>query len=91
VYICNTILPGVSKIPSSGSENVLIKLDKTFFGLERDVAITFSYCVPEYSSYQLREQLDIFGDLEYKLGSVGDEVDKLCFGDYNARTRLYPL
>ena len=90
VYICNTILPGVSKIPSSGSENVLIKLDKTFFGLARDVAITFSYCVPEYSSYQLCEQLDIFGDLEYKLGSVGAEVDKLCFGDYNARTHNKP-
>ena len=90
VYICNTILPGVSKIPSSGSENLLIKLNKAYFGLDRDVAITFSYCVPEYSSYQLREQLDIFGDLEYKLGCVGAEVDKLCFGDYNARTQTKP-
>ena len=61
----------MSKIPSSGSENILIKLDKTFFGLDRDVAITFSYCVPEYSSYQLREQLDVFGDLVYKLSCVG--------------------
>ena len=90
VYICNTILPGVSKIPSSGSENILIKLDKTFFGLNRDVAITFSYCVPENSSYQLREQLDVFGDLEYKLSCVGPEIDKLCFGDYNARTHTKP-
>ena len=90
VYISNRILPGVSKIPSVGSENLLIKLNKTFFGLDRDVAITFSYCVPEYSSYQLREQLDIFGDLEFKLGCVGAEVDKLCFGDYNARTQTKP-
>ena len=90
VYVCNTILQGVSKVPSSGSENLLIKLNKSFFGLERDVAITFSYCVPEYSSYQLREQLDIFGDLEYKLSCVGAEVDKLCFGDYNARTHNKP-
>ena len=35
------------KIPSSGSENVLIKLNRTFFGLDRDVVTTFSYCVPE--------------------------------------------
>ena len=90
VYVCNTILQGVSKIPSSGSENILIKLSKTFFGLERDVAITFSYCVPEYSSFQLREQLDVFGDLEYKLSCVGAECDKLCFGDYNARTHNKP-
>ena len=48
----------------------------------------FSYCVPEYSSYQLREQLDVFGDLELKLSSVGQHVDKLCFGDFNARTGL---
>jgi hypothetical protein len=52
----NTILQGVSKVPSSGSENLLIKLNKSFFGLERDVAIKFSYCVPQYSSYQLCEQ-----------------------------------
>ena len=90
VYICNTIVPGVTKISSTGSENLLIKLNRTFFGLERDVAITFSYCVPAYSSYQLREQLDIFGDLEYKLSCVGAEVDKLCFGDYNARTHTKP-
>ena len=90
VYICNTILQGVSKIPTSGSENILIKLNKSFFGLERDVVATFSYCVPEYSSFQLREQLDVFGDLEYKLSSVGAECDKLCFGDYNARTHNKP-
>ena len=90
VYVCNTILQGVSKIPTSGSENILIKLNKTFFGLERDVVVTFSYCVPEYSSFQLREQLDVFGDLEFKLSSIGPECDKLCFGDYNARTNNKP-
>ena len=87
VYVCNSIIKGVSKIPSSGSENVLIKLDKTFFGLKRDIITTFSYCVPEYSSYQLREKLDVFGDLEYKLGCIGAESDILCFGDFNARTQ----
>ena len=35
-------------------------------------------------------QLDIFGDLECKLSCVGAEVDKLCFGDYNARTHKKP-
>ena len=90
VYICNTLIKGVAKIPSSGSENILLKLDKTFFGLKRDIVVTFSYCVPEYSSYQLREQLDIFGDLEYKLGCVGTESDILCFGDFNARTSNKP-
>ena len=44
------------------------------------MAVCFSYCVPEYSSYQIREQLDVFGDLEQKLSAVGPHVDKLCFG-----------
>ena len=86
VYIHESILKGVQKIPSSGSENILIKLKQNFFGLSNDIVVCFSYCVPEYSSYQLREQLDIYGDLEQKLSSVGQHVDKLCFGDYNART-----
>ena len=48
--------------------------------------VCFSYCVPENSSYQIREQLDIYGDLELRLSSVGSYVDKICFGDFNART-----
>ena len=86
VYIHETLLKGVQKIPSSGSENLLIKLKQSFFGLSRDVVVCFSYCVPENSSFQVREQLDVYGDLELKLSSVGPNVDKLCFGDYNART-----
>ena len=88
VYVHETIIKGVQKIPSSGSENVLLKLKHDFFGLCRDVVVSFSYCVPEYSSFQLREQLDTFGDIEQKLSNVGQHVDKLCFGDYNARTGL---
>ena len=44
--------------------------------------------MPEYSSYQLREQLDVYGDLEVKLGNIGPDIDKICLGDFNARTGL---
>ena len=84
----NNILQGVKKIPSSGSENVLIKLKQSYFGLNRDLIVSFSYCVPANSSFQVREQLDVFGDIELKLSSIGQAVDKLCFGDFNARTGL---
>ena len=57
-----------------------------FFGLSRDIVICFSYCVPQNSSFQKREQLDVYGDIEQKLSSLGHDVDKLCFGDFNART-----
>ena len=33
VYIDTSLLDGVQKIPSSGSENILIKFKKDFFGL----------------------------------------------------------
>ena len=79
VYVHTSIQNGVQKIPTTGSENLLIKLKQSFFGLSKDVAVCFSYCVPEYSSFQIREQLDIFGDLEMKLSCVGHTVDKLCF------------
>ena len=88
VYVENSILDGVKKIPSSGSENILLKLKQSFFGLDRDIAICFSYCVPENSSFQVREQLDVFGDIELKLSSLGQDIDKLCFGDFNSRTGL---
>ena len=88
VYVHETIMKGVQKIPSSGSENILIKLKQNFFGLKRDLVVSFSYCVPENSSYQIREQLDIYGDLEIKLSGVGQHIDKLCFGDFNARTGI---
>ena len=87
-YVHETITKGVQKIPSNGSENLMIKLKQNYFGLNRDVIICFSYCVPENSSYQVREQLDIFGDLELKLSSVGTHVDKICLGDFNARTGI---
>ena len=88
VYVSHSLSQGVAKISTSGSENILVKLKKTFFGLSSDIAICFSYCVPEYSSYQLREQLDIFGDLELKLANVGPDIEKICLGDFNSRTGL---
>ena len=76
------------KLPTSGSENILIKLNKQFFGLKNDTVVSFSYCVSKYSSYQLREQLDVYGDLEVKLSNIGPDIDKICLGDFNARTAL---
>ena len=86
VYVHNTVIEGVKRVPSSGSENVLIKLDQNFFGLSRDIVICFSYCVPENSSFQKREQLDVYGDIELKLSSVGQNTDKMLLGDFDART-----
>ena len=88
VYVDESLIKGVQKIPTTGSENLLIKLKQNFFGLSKDLVVSFSYCVRENSSFQVREQLDVYGDLELELSGMGPHVDKLCFGDFNARTGL---
>ena len=86
LYVDTSILDGVKLIPSTGSENILIKLNKDFFVLNRDIAVSISYCVPENISFQGREQLDVIGDIELKLSRLGHDMDKLCFWDFNVRT-----
>ena len=39
VYVHENLVKGVQKIPSSGSENVLIRLNHRFFGLLRDIGL----------------------------------------------------
>ena len=86
VYIHNTILGGVSKVPTQGSENIILKLKKDFFKLDKDTILTFSYCVPSNSSYAQRTQFDAFADLEQKLGGFIGDHHLICLGDFNART-----
>ena len=86
VYVRNMLLPGVSLVATTGSETVQIKLDRFSFSLDRDLVISFSYCSPANSSYTQRTQVDSFDSLEEKLSCLGQDVDMLLLGDFNART-----
>ena len=86
VYVHNTILNGVSKIPTNGSESILLQLKKDFFNFSKDLIVTFTYCAPQNSSYLQRTQLDPFEDFEQKISCLDSNADIICFGDYNART-----
>ena len=86
VYIHNSILPGVNKVPLPGSETIILKLKSEFFSLTRDIMLSFLYCAPTGSSYLARTQFDPFADLEQKLTSVMTDGDLICFGDFNARS-----
>ena len=90
VYVHNSISRGVSKVNTTGSESIQIKLCKEYFHFNRDIVVSFTYCVPSGSSYQSRTQFDPFDDLEEKLSSVARSNDLVCIGDYNARTALKP-
>ena len=85
VYVHNSIIRGVSKIPTNGSESILLKLNKNYFNLSNDVVIIFTYCSPQNSSYLARTQLDPFEDLEQKIRLIDSNTDILLMGDLNAR------
>ena len=86
VFVHKSILKGVSKLPTQGSEVILLKLDKTFFHLKKDSFIVFSYCSPSNSSYVSRNQLDPLNELERNLSNLGTNCDTIVLGDLNART-----
>ena len=54
VYVHDSISRGVSKVNTAGSESIIVKLEKELFSFERDVILSFTYCVPSGSSYQIR-------------------------------------
>ena len=90
VYVRDELLPGVSKLPTTGSDTVQIKLDRNSFALDRDTVLSFSYCSPANSSYTQRTEVDSFDDLEEKLSCLGQDVDIISMGDFNARTGTGP-
>ena len=90
VYIHDSISSGVSKVNAPGSESVLIRLKKDFFHLDRDIIVSFTYCVPAGSSYQLRTQFDPLEDFVEKISSFEESCDLVCLGDFNSRTAKRP-
>ena len=82
----NSILQGVSKVPTQGSEAIILKLDKNFFRFAKDTYLVFAYCSPANSSYAIRTQLDPFSEIEQKLSNLGPDSDILLLGDLNARS-----
>ena len=74
VYIHESILGGVSRVPTPGSESIILKLNKDFFQLDKDTIVTFCYCVPANSSYARRTNFDPYHDLEEKLGGFVESM-----------------
>ena len=48
-YVHHTILPGVEKVPTSGSEAIILKLRKYYFGIVIDIFVVYAYCSPANS------------------------------------------
>ena len=89
-YVHNSIISGVEKVATSGSEALILKLKKQFFGLINDIYIVFAYCSPANSSIFTSEFMpsDIFEDLKSKIAQYNDLGSTILMGDLNARTQL---
>ena len=91
-YVHNSILCGVERISIPGSESIILKLKKDFFGLINDVYLCFAYCVPANSSILSCDFMpeDIFEDLTNKLSQCHPHGDIILMGDLNARSKTIP-
>ena len=89
-YVHDSIKIGVEKVPTSGSEAIILKLKKDFFGLVNDIFIVYAYCSPANSSIWSSEFMpsDIFEDLTNKLAYCNANGSTILLGDLNARTKL---
>ena len=88
VFVHDSIARGVKRVNTPGSESMFIKLSKEYFSFDRDILVSFCYCVPAGSSYQTRTQYDPYEDFEQKLSNVSNDCDIVSLGDFNARTAL---
>ena len=86
VFVHESITKGVSKIPTKGSDLIILKLDRMFFNLMEDTYLFFAYCSPANSSYTQRTDNDPFSEIEENISNLGTNAQILLLGDLNART-----
>ena len=92
VYVHNSIKAGITRVPLPGTESIIIRLKKEFFGLDIDTFVCFAYCVPPSSKVLNADFMpsDVFSDLEDKLARCVGEGNILLLGDMNSRTLTRP-
>ena len=86
LLIRKSIKPGVH-IVKDANDYIWLKLEKTFFGLERDLFICAAYIPPERSNYlRIRGYPDILDQITSDIADFTKEGHVMLMGDLNART-----
>ena len=86
VFFRNSIVNGVSEIKWDFEDGMCFKLDRCFFGLERDMFFVFVYMRPDSSSRaDMNVDINIFEIVEQQIAKVSELGDVICMGDFNAR------
>lgn len=86
VFIKLNIAKGVKLVNRPLEDMMWIKLDKCFFGLEKDLYICSLYISPSNSTYTIRTGMDkrIFDQLEQDIVQYSNQGDTMIIGDLNA-------
>ena len=83
VYIRKTIIGGTSFVISRNKNILWLKLDKSFFDLDKDLYLGTVYISPNTSQVIDQELLD---DIESEIVNFTLKGDVILQGDFNART-----
>ena len=64
ILIRQNLRKGVKYLPLTCSEYQWLMLDKNFFGFDTDVYLCFAYIPPQYSSYNIDQNIDFLELIE---------------------------
>jgi hypothetical protein len=80
----------VKILKNTNSDYQWIKLDKTFFGFQKDIYICVVYFPPSISSYTKDLDVHILDSIEKDITIFSKNADILLCGDFNARIGTNP-
>ena len=83
VYCKQEISGGISKISTSHSDIMWLKLDRSYFGLDQDIYMCMAYIIPETSPH--RDDFDIFEELNKDIEIYSSRGYVALLGDLNSR------
>lgn len=89
VGVKTLLVKGVTFLKSTHSEYMWFKLNKRFFGLDKDIYICNVYISPIRSSFSPKRD-DIFGLIEEDIVRFSALGNCILIGDFNARTNCNP-
>ena len=89
VGVKTSLIKGVTFLKSTHSEYMWFKLNKRFFGLDKDIYICNVYISPIRSSFSSQRD-DIFSLVEEDILRFSTKGNCIIIGDFNARTNCKP-